>query len=129
MTKSKRQNRKPQINGALVFVPISNRDDSYAILDRVDFYHLQKRSIDVTSLPWLLNNNGGGTEYVRVNLPDIGITQLSRLIMGEPPHSRVSHKNNNRLDFRRDNLVLADGSNGRMFHKPRLPDQPQDAPA
>lgn len=126
MTNRTKINRKPHFIGSEAYVPISNRENTYAILDRVDFYHLQKRSVDVTSLPWLLNSNGQGNEYVRVHIPGVGITQLSRIIMGEPPHHRIQHLNNNRLDFRRANLGLLGREDVRKVHTPRLPQIPSD---
>lgn len=126
MTKSLKTNRTPYFTGPNVYVPISNRSDRWAIIDRVDFYHLQQRSIDVTKLPWFVNRSGRGVEYVRVKIPGVGVTQLSRLIMGEPPHNQIKHLNNDRLDFRRANLGLLDSEDVRRVYKQRLPQPPLD---
>lgn len=101
---------KPRIINGLAYVPVSNRHGKVAVLDALDYYHLGKRALDVTALPWMLNDNGRGMEYLRVHIPGQNNAQVARLIMGEPPHDRVAYHDGNRLNLRRENLYLCSGT-------------------
>lgn len=65
---------------------------------------------------WLLNSNGHGYSYVRCSATkQLGNTEtVARLILNLPKGHRVCYQDNNRLNLRRDNLVLVERK-----HKPK----------
>ncbi len=64
---------------------------------------------------WLLNSNGQGQSYVRCSATkQLGNTEtVGRLILNLPKGHRVCYQDNDRLNLRRDNLVLVERK-----HKP-----------
>lgn len=64
---------------------------------------------------WILNSNGHGYAYVRCSAKKLlGNTEtVARLILNLPKGHRVCYQDNNRLNLRRDNLVLVERK-----HKP-----------
>lgn len=75
----------------IITVPIAG--GAQAVVDECD--------IRVLGLKWELNRNG----YARHRAKGIDIL-LHRLIMGDPPGLIVDHRNRDRLDCRRHNLLI-----------------------
>lgn len=66
---------------------------------------------------WTLNSNGQGNAYVRCGTADVRgqLATVARLVL-EPPHGyRVTYRDGDRLNLRRDNLKLAKGARPKKY--------------
>jgi hypothetical protein len=93
----------------IVKVEMSNRPGWFALVDLIDFEDLLLGGV---TLPWFVNENGGGLEYVRFTRKDVAgrLASVAPRIMRPAKGWIVSYRNGNRLDLRRRNLEVTRGN-------------------
>lgn len=87
-------------------VPLAKRGQ-FATLFAEDLSRLEGGRIP---LNWYINLNGGRTHgQVKVAIPGDNVRAVARLITGAGKGEQVFYKDGNRLNLRRDNLVMSHG--------------------
>lgn len=92
---------------ALVRVEMANRPGVFATVDRKDF---DRWKAEGRSTRWFLNGVGA-RQYVRVYDPTYagGLVSVVRLMFLPRQGRIVRYRNGDRLDLRRDNIIMTDG--------------------
>jgi len=90
-----------------LLVPISGATDEYAIIDADGAEDLFREA----PLPWWFNGNGYGQAYVKHRQPGVkgGLGRVARKVVGAGLGQIVRHANGDRLDLRRENLLVQRG--------------------
>lgn len=93
----------------IVKVEMSNRPGWFALVDLIDFEDLLLGGV---TLPWFVNSNGRGLEYVRYGRTDVAgkLASVAPRIMRPAKGFIVSYRNGDRLDLRRRNLEVTRGN-------------------
>ena len=99
----------------LARVPLAHRSEC-AVLDYEDFGELLERGY---STQWHFNHNGKPhMRYVRCGGDEVRLTAVARLILGAGPRTHISYKDGDRLNLRRENLVLRKGGKAKRDCSP-----------
>lgn len=86
-------------------VPLTGREQ-FAELLHSDYERIREASFDS---PWHLNSNGQGRYYVRTQARGSNEIMVARLIANAPPRHRIRYADDNPLNLRPENLVMAEG--------------------
>jgi hypothetical protein len=105
----------------IVKVEMSNRPGWVAVVDLIDFEDLL---LGGATLPWFVNRNSSGLEYVRFTFSCVAgrLASVAPRIMRPGKGKVVTYRNGNRLDLRRRNLEVTRGNaKGATLRAERLP--------
>lgn len=110
MTQAPKITHAVDVDGTpIVKVEMSNRPGWFALVDLIDFEDLLLGGV---TLPWFVNRNGSGLEYVRFTRNGVAgrLASVAPHIMRPGKGQIVTYRNGNRLDLRRRNLEIARGN-------------------
>jgi hypothetical protein len=122
MTQAPKITHAVDVDGTpIVKVEMSNRPGWFALVNLIDFEDLLLGGV---TLPWFVNRNGSGLEYVRYGRRDVAgkLASVAPRIMRPGKGFVVSYRNGDRLDLRRRNLEVTRGNaKGATVRAERMP--------
>lgn len=110
MTQAPKITHAVDVDGTpIVKVEMSNRPGWFALVNLIDFEDLLLGGV---TLPWFVNRNGSGLEYVRFTRNGVAgrLASVAPRIMRPGKGWIVTYRNGDRLDLRRRNLEVTRGN-------------------
>lgn len=99
----------------MVWVPLDRRGDRWTMVDAADYDALPAT---LRNVPWCLNSNGRGRDYVKAHsaLSSGGLVIIARVVLGAGWREAVSYASPDRTDLRRSNISLERSTKAKRDH-------------